>query len=81
MSISTYWLDVADRAARTACQAAVAAVGTEAIGLDAIDWQGVVSVSAGAALVSVLMSIGLRGFGRDTSTASLVPTIGEVPRR
>lgn len=45
------------RAARTAAQTAVALLGTGAFNIVEVDWQQVVGVSAGAALVSVLTSI------------------------
>ncbi len=45
------------RAARTAAQTAVALLGTGALNIVDIDWQQILGVSAGAALVSALTSI------------------------
>ncbi len=77
--MGTYWLDVADRAARTFCQTAAGMLGVGALGILNVDWQAVASVSATAALASVLSSIGARGFGYDRTTASIVPDVGEIP--
>jgi hypothetical protein len=75
----SYWLDVADRATRTAAQTAAGMLGAQALGVLEVDWQGIASVSAVAALASVLSSIGARGFGADTTTASIVPNISARP--
>lgn len=53
----TFARALAIRAARTAAQTAVALLGTGAFNIVEVDWQQVVGVSAGAALVSVLTSI------------------------
>lgn len=45
------------RASRTAAQAALAMLGAGAVDVLTVDWQALLSVSAGAALVSVLTSI------------------------
>lgn len=45
------------RAARTAAQAALGVIGAGAVDVISADWQGIASVSAGAAVVSVLTSI------------------------
>lgn len=47
----------ATRAVRTAAQAALGAIGTTAVGVVDVDWQGVASISAMAAVVSILTSI------------------------
>ncbi len=77
--MSTYWLDVLDRAARTFCQTAAGVLAANAIGVLDVDWQAVASVSATAALASLMSSIGARGFGYDRTTASIVPDVGEIP--
>lgn len=53
----TFIQATAIRAARTAAQTAVALLGTGVLNIVDIDWQQVVGVSAGAALVSVLTSV------------------------
>ena len=45
------------RAVRTFAQAALAVLGTGAVGLLETDWVSVLSVAAGAAVVSLLMSL------------------------
>ena len=45
------------RAIRTAAQTAVALLGTGALNIVDVDWQQIVGVSGGAALVSVLTSV------------------------
>lgn len=59
MGINRAWVKSAIvRAVKTAAQTAVALIGTGAIGITDVDWVGVLSASALAALVSVLTSIG-----------------------
>lgn len=45
------------RAIRTAAQTAVALLGTGALNIVDVDWQQIIGVSGGAALVSVLTSV------------------------
>lgn len=58
-----WWKDVSERAIRTAAQAALAllVVGDSALGLTDINWADVGSLSGGAALASILMSIATHG--------------------
>lgn len=51
-----WWLDTADRAVRTAAQAALGALGT-AVVLQGADWVQVGSTAAMAAVACVLMSL------------------------
>jgi hypothetical protein len=53
-----FWLDYAlERAIKTFAQTAIATLGGGTVGLLAVDWAGVLSVSAGAAILSILTSI------------------------
>jgi tRNA A37 threonylcarbamoyladenosine dehydratase len=52
-----FWSFAGERAIKTFAQAAVAVLGTGSIGLLAIDYLTLVSISGGAALLSVLTSI------------------------
>ena len=52
-----FWVYAGERAIKTIAQAALATIGTGAVGILAVDWQGIVSVSLMAGVVSVLTSI------------------------
>ena len=52
-----FWEAAADRAIRTAAQAALALVGTGAVGLLEVDWAALGSIMGMAALTSVLTSL------------------------
>jgi hypothetical protein len=56
------------RALKTFCQTAVALIGTNAMGVSQVDWVGVLSGAALAAVLSVLTSVatGLPEVGEDT---------------
>jgi len=66
-----FWKDATERAVKTAAQTAVALIGTGMVGVLDVDWAQIASVSALAALLSVLTSIGSDPFA-DRGTASLV---------
>ena len=65
-----FWKDAAERAIRTAAQALIALWATDVSGVLAVDWVQAGSVSALAALMSVLMSIAATGVG-DRESAGL----------
>lgn len=52
-----FWSYAGERAIKTVAQAALAVIGTGAVGILSVDWQGVVSVALMAGLVSVLTSV------------------------
>lgn len=52
-----FWSFAGERAIKTFSQAAIATLGGGSIGLLAVDWVGVFSVSAGAAVLSILTSV------------------------
>lgn len=52
-----FWTYSGERAIKTFAQAALAYVGTGTIGVLTIDWAGLFSISAGAALLSILTSV------------------------
>lgn len=52
-----FWSYAGERAIKTVAQAAVAFLGSGSIGLFDADWAGLISVSLGAGLLSVLTSI------------------------
>lgn len=52
------WIRAASlRALKTAAQAAIGAIGTGAVGILDVDWQGVLSIAIMAAVLSYLTSI------------------------
>jgi threonine dehydrogenase-like Zn-dependent dehydrogenase len=56
-----FWRDYAgERAIKTVAQSAIAVLGTGSIGLFAIDWVSLASVSLGAGLLSILTSIAFK---------------------
>lgn len=57
MTTGRFWAAAGERAVKTAAQAAVALIGTGAVGITALDWQQIGSVSATAAAISVLTSL------------------------
>ena len=52
-----FWAYAGERAIKTVAQAAIAFLGSGSIGLFTMDWAGLLSVSLGAGLLSVLTSI------------------------
>lgn len=52
-----FWRATGIRALRTAAQTAVALIGTNAVGVTAVDWVGVASGAALAAICSALTSV------------------------
>jgi threonine dehydrogenase-like Zn-dependent dehydrogenase len=56
-----FWRDYAgERAIKTVAQSAIAVLGTGSIGLFAIDWVSLASVSLGAGLLSILTSVAFK---------------------
>lgn len=68
---SKFWRDALERAIKTGLQAALAMLGTGVTGIIDVDWQNVASVSAVAAVVSLLTSIASNPVG-DRGTAAVV---------
>ncbi len=67
----TFWKDAAERAIRTAAQALLALWATDVSGVLAVDWVQAGSVSALAALMSLLMSIAATGTGSQDSASTI----------
>lgn len=70
MRTKRFWLDALERAVKTAAQTAAALIGTGAVGIIDVDWQNIASVSAVAAILSVLTSVASAPAG-DPESASL----------
>lgn len=52
-----FFLDASWRSFRTFCQTLAAMLGGETVNVLTVDWKGLLGVSAGSALVSLLMSV------------------------
>ena len=52
-----FWAFSGERAIKTFAQAALATLGTGTVGLLTIDWVNLLSISGGAALLSILTSV------------------------
>jgi len=57
MFTTQFWQYSGERAIKTFAQAAIAFLGTGAVGLFSIDWTSLLSVSGGAAFLSILTSV------------------------
>lgn len=57
MFSKAFWKAAAERAVKTAAQTAVVLLGADMVDVLSLDWVNIASLSAGAALVSVLTSI------------------------
>ena len=56
-----FWVDAADRALASFAQAGLASGLLGTAGVLGVDWVGLLSISAGTALASILSSIAFRG--------------------
>jgi hypothetical protein len=74
-----FWGDAAERMLRAAGSAALGVIGTGAVGVVDIAWPTVGSIAAGAAAVSLIMSI-VAGAGGDPSTAGFATHTGHPGR-
>lgn len=52
-----YWAYAGERSVKTVAQTAIATIGSGALGIMDVDWVNVVSVSALAGVMSLLMSV------------------------
>lgn len=57
MFTTVFWKDAVERAVKTAAQIAVTVLGADAVNVLSVDWETVLGLSGGAALVSVLTSV------------------------
>lgn len=73
----SFWVDATERAVKTFAQSALATLGVGATDIMSVNWMGVLSVGAGAAVVSVLTSIASERTGI-SGTASLTTVVEPV---
>jgi hypothetical protein len=71
----SFWLATLERCIKTACQTLAATLTAGAVGILEVPWQAALSMSAGAAVVSVLTSVasaGVSGGGPSLNNAEKV---------
>ena len=66
-----FWRDAGERVVRTMAQALLALMGTDALGIVGLDWAQMLSVAAGAGIMSLLTAIVATGIG-DKGTTQLL---------
>jgi len=74
--LTDYYRDLADRATKTAAQAAVLSIGVESAQADALsfDWRLMLGMALGGAVLSLLTNVAERGiFGRRDEDGSIDP--------
>lgn len=74
----SFWKDATERALKTFAQTLVTLLGAGAVDLLAVDWVSGLSVAGGAAVVSLLTSVGSEHFG-NSGTASLTKAVEPAP--
>lgn len=77
MLTRTFWTDTLERALKTFAQSALATLGAGSVNLLHTDWATVLGIGGGAAVVSVLMSLGSERFGNGgtaSTTRAVEPT-------
>jgi len=62
---TNFWKLALERAVKTSAQTAVSLIGADAVDVLSLDWSQLASVSAGAAFLSVLTSIGSARVGEE----------------
>ena len=71
MRTRKFWEDAAERTIRTMAQALLALMGTDALGIVGLDWAQMLSVAAGAGIMSLFTESVATGIG-DKGTAQLL---------
>lgn len=66
-----FWMDSSWRAFRTFCQTLAAVLGGQTVNVLTTDWHGLLGVSGGAALMSILMSV-------DRERAVIIPGVAHA---
>lgn len=80
MRTATFWADTAERALRTAAQAALGVITIAGTGLLDTDWIGTASVTGMAMVISLLMSIVASG-AADPTTAGFTTSTAKHRQR
>ena len=74
MNIPPFLVDLTERAVKTAAQTAVTVLGADKLDVLHVDWETVLGLSGGAALLSVLTSLGSERIGNG-GTASATKAV------
>lgn len=77
---AAFWLDTAERTARTGLQSGAAVLAANATGLVDVDWPAIGSISGLAALGAFLTSL-IAGLGGDPATAGFGTRRNVTPSR
>lgn len=72
-----FWMDAAERAVKSAAGGALLVVGANQANVLTLDWANLAGFAGGAALISLLMSLGSEPFG-PKGTPSLVAGDGDA---
>lgn len=76
--MDTYIKDLLERTVSSFAGGVLSMLGAGAVSLVDTDWKAVLSVGAGAAIVSLLKGLAARGVG-DTHSASTLPSVRQQP--
>lgn len=77
MQVPAFVKDLTERAVKTAAQTAVTVLGADQLNVLHVDWETVLGLSGGAALLSVLTSLASLGVGTSgtaSATKAVEPT-------
>ena len=75
---ASFWKDAGERALKSAAQAAVLALGGDALNAWSIDWQTISGLGLGGAALSLLTSVASAGVA-NRGTASLTKAVEPAP--
>lgn len=71
MTTTRFWKKAAERAAKTAAQAAILVIGADQVNALAANWVDVVGFAAGGAVLSLLTSVATASAGPDDDPSAV----------